>query len=394
MLPYFSQNIQASNQHLASPGSSMKSCRSWEYKFDSGETLTFIDTPGFGSGIDHREVLQGLMTFLQSNPQLHVIAAVYLYGITSTRLHRTKGRDMDVFCGICGDFFYQNVIFISTHWDSINVAAKSRMEFYERSLCRGSLGWAKMLAKGAKYMRFEGTESSVRAILEACWRKRDHAPPQINLILETRCSGMLEVSTAYAALLDFGTQSTSNALPVVHWTAKDLGIERTWWQFLRSFWSGWSMPIAGLGRDPVREFRKWASPLSLCEALDSIFSNKIKHVWRSFEHLDDLSCLLLKSFWESKSSWWKMLLGVSKPWRISALLCLVSTWCSKPPGVHWPSTSGIQCIDVLGGFWNWKAEHTKKNKYKKVETSKVSRITWQEDHSKFSIIFPCQTISV
>ena len=153
--------------------------------YNSGVTLTLIDTPGFDDmQRPDMEVLDAIVRYIQGEQSARIVGIIYMYKIIEKRITGAAARNLRMLQALCGEHFYQNVVLTTTMWGTVPAAVFPELEIREAQLNGGSAFWADMMEKGSEYARYDDTVASGRAILETCLSKRN--PPPLNIVLELK----------------------------------------------------------------------------------------------------------------------------------------------------------------------------------------------------------------
>ena len=87
---------------------------------------------------------------------------IYLLSIAEKRMKGTTRRNLDMFHQLCGDKALARVVLGTTNWGEVDeTVAQKREEQLAKTF------WNTMTASGSKFLRFDRTETSARAFLDA-----------------------------------------------------------------------------------------------------------------------------------------------------------------------------------------------------------------------------------
>ena len=86
----------------------------------------------------------------------------YLQSIADKRMMGTTRRNLDMFSQLCGDKAPARVVLGTTNWGDVD---KKVGEIREQQLAKTF--WKSMISSGSKLLRFDKTERSARAFVEA-----------------------------------------------------------------------------------------------------------------------------------------------------------------------------------------------------------------------------------
>ena len=87
---------------------------------------------------------------------------IYLLSIAERRMTGKTRRDLDMFLQLCGDKALAKVVLGTTNWGEVDeTVGQKREEQLAKTF------WNPMTASGSKFLRFDRTERSARAFLDA-----------------------------------------------------------------------------------------------------------------------------------------------------------------------------------------------------------------------------------
>jgi hypothetical protein len=117
--------------------------------------------------------------------QTSITGIIYLHRITDKRFTGASHMNLNVMQAICGEHLLPHVILCTTMWNSLpDARVFSEAEAREHELINSPELLQPLLAKHARYMRYEGTQKTGAAIVQALLdRPATHA---MNLQLELR----------------------------------------------------------------------------------------------------------------------------------------------------------------------------------------------------------------
>jgi hypothetical protein len=130
------------------------------------------------------EILSSISSWLHLH-KVFIVGIVYLHRISDKRFTGASHMNLNVMQAICGEHFLPHVVVCTTMWNNLpDQKVFSEAEARENELVSSSDLLQPLLAKGAKYMRYTGTQETGRAIVQAILeRPATHA---MNLQLELR----------------------------------------------------------------------------------------------------------------------------------------------------------------------------------------------------------------
>ncbi|KAL0065532.1 hypothetical protein AAF712_007443 [Marasmius tenuissimus] len=142
-----------------------------DYRFfheDSGREVILVDTPGFDDSrtdaINDTDVLKMISGFLvrEYDAQRKLNGLIYIQRINEPRFSGQSARNLRMFKNLCGTQTYQNVVVLTTHWDSNDPNdVKERREHELKTKF-----FKELVSGGAKFMRHDRTLPSAYGVLE------------------------------------------------------------------------------------------------------------------------------------------------------------------------------------------------------------------------------------
>jgi len=131
--------------------------------------VIIVDTPGFDDTYeDDVEILRRIAVRLASSydAEMTLGGVIYLLSIADKRMKGTTRRNLDMFHQLCGDKALARVVLGTTNWGEVNKDVGDRREAQ-----LANTFWDNMTASGSKLLRFDRTESSARAFLDAIFEQ-------------------------------------------------------------------------------------------------------------------------------------------------------------------------------------------------------------------------------
>ena len=157
-----------------------------------------VDTPGFDdTNRSDVDVLQQVAYFLagtyKDNKKFSGI--IYLHNIGQSRTGRSAIRSLMVAEKMLGQDALSQVLFTTTHWDSVNGSTGAA-----REAALISDFWEPFIAKGARCARFTGSSTSARSIVSAIIeRSTEFMPVPLEIQHELVEQGMTTLAETAAA---------------------------------------------------------------------------------------------------------------------------------------------------------------------------------------------------
>jgi len=131
----------------------------------NGHRVVIVDTPGFDDTYeDDVEILRRIAVWLASSYDANMTlgGVIYLLSIAEKRMKGTTRRNLDMFHQLCGDKALARVVLGTTNWGEVDeTVGQKREEQLAKTF------WNTMTASGSKLLRFDRTERSARAFLDA-----------------------------------------------------------------------------------------------------------------------------------------------------------------------------------------------------------------------------------
>ncbi|KIM76639.1 hypothetical protein PILCRDRAFT_77616, partial [Piloderma croceum F 1598] len=161
-------NIAVGN-NLTTIGHDMRSCTQGVqavrcmYPENPDRRIVFLDTPGFDdTSRTDTDILIDISEWLKTtyNKRVKLTGLLFLHRISDNRMSGTSRRNTDIFEMVCGPGALQNVILVTTMWDTIDMATGSQCEEELRTDY-----WRSMISSGSRIARFDYTHQSAWKIL-------------------------------------------------------------------------------------------------------------------------------------------------------------------------------------------------------------------------------------
>ncbi|KAF9043968.1 hypothetical protein BJ165DRAFT_1348021, partial [Panaeolus papilionaceus] len=137
-----------------------------------GPNLVLIDTPGFNNpSLSEFTILEMITEWLFSTYRKGVMLAgvLYFHRISDSRLTGTERKNIAIFESLVGTVAMENVIIVSTMWDTLK---QEEAEAMEKAL-KGD-AWKFMLSNGARVARHRNTRGSALDIVWMLQGARNH----------------------------------------------------------------------------------------------------------------------------------------------------------------------------------------------------------------------------
>lgn len=137
-------------------GHSLKSCTSKveevEMKLSDGSIVKLLDTPGFDdTNISDTDILETVSSYLYDmyTQNVKVTGIIYTQRISDIRMQGASMKSLKMFQKLCGDKMLNNVVLLTTRWDSVEEKlGEQREKELEENF------WEHMINKGSKVMRY------------------------------------------------------------------------------------------------------------------------------------------------------------------------------------------------------------------------------------------------
>lgn len=136
-------------------------------------SLTLVDTPGFNdTERDDLDVLQEIVHFLHTNPELPVSGILYFHNITERRMTGSARLNLRLLQALSGNEFFPRVAFVSTMWDRVpEGAGQAACQVRESQLKESPRAWGDMVRGGSRCFQYLGNRDCglriLRDIIEA-----------------------------------------------------------------------------------------------------------------------------------------------------------------------------------------------------------------------------------
>ena len=146
-----------------------------------GENVFLIDTPGFDDthNTDAKvliKIAECLQLMYNNKVKLKLRGIIYMHRIIDPRMTHGGLRNLKMFRQLCGPEPMPNIYLVTSFWDKEDPQiARGR----EEELRTKPEFWGEMLQEGAQMKRFENTQESAWALIEALSKK-----PQVALQLQ------------------------------------------------------------------------------------------------------------------------------------------------------------------------------------------------------------------
>jgi hypothetical protein len=160
--------------------------------------VSLIDTPGLNDpAIPDIEVLNTLVAFL-ADDSYHVVGVVYLHAITDKKITGTTRLSLRLLREICGEHFYQNIVLVTSMWDTVPHEKIPSTIDRESQLQASKDFWGDMIPKGSRYMRWSECRSNdCKTAMDIVKMCRDRTqPPKLKLSIELKQGACLEETSA------------------------------------------------------------------------------------------------------------------------------------------------------------------------------------------------------
>ncbi|OBZ72263.1 GTP-binding protein A [Grifola frondosa] len=140
-----------------------------------GRRVEFVDTPGFEDTRDENsdaDILQELAAFLMQTYHDRKLfnAVIYMHRISDPRLGKITKRNLRLFTKICGGTSLQNVVIVTTFWDSVNGVVGATREDELRATF-----FKPLLDGGARIVRLDRGVLSARKIISDITKNQPRA---------------------------------------------------------------------------------------------------------------------------------------------------------------------------------------------------------------------------
>lgn len=137
-------------------GDSLESCTSEvdivHMKHPNGGDVVLLDTPGFDdTNRSDTEILEVITAYLfgMYKSEVKITGIIYVHRISDPRMQGTAMKNLRMFEQLCGDKTFNNVVLLTTRWDSVSydIGERRETELKEKY-------WNLIRRKGAKVMRY------------------------------------------------------------------------------------------------------------------------------------------------------------------------------------------------------------------------------------------------
>jgi hypothetical protein len=145
------------------------------------------------------EILASILSCLQDPSYPPLVGILYMHRITDKKLTGASRMNLDMLRALCGEHYFQNVVFVTSMWDTIP-AGRSLGEYESREaeLMTTEI-WGDMIDKGATVMRYKGEQRSGVEIVDVLCKKHQASP--LGIVLELKRGVELENTTAGRVLI-------------------------------------------------------------------------------------------------------------------------------------------------------------------------------------------------
>ncbi|KAG6917333.1 hypothetical protein DXG01_002904 [Tephrocybe rancida] len=133
------------------------------YRLPGNRRIFIVDTPGFDdTSTGDREILRRIAVWMAKSysADMKVAGIIYLQEISQTRVTGTTRKNLDMFEKLCGPNSAASITLATTKWSEVKPSVGEQREAQLRDE-----HWKDMLMDGSKMRRFNGTQTSARAII-------------------------------------------------------------------------------------------------------------------------------------------------------------------------------------------------------------------------------------
>jgi hypothetical protein len=147
--------------------------------------VQLVDTPGFNdTNRSDMDILVTITEWIHVN-KVAVAGIIYLYKITDMRFTGASRMNLEILKALCGEQFYPHLVLSSTMWDEMRdesgvMQAKER----ERELLQSPHIWKDILAKGAEYKRYSGSQEQGHCMVDHLLSRQN--APSMAITIELR----------------------------------------------------------------------------------------------------------------------------------------------------------------------------------------------------------------
>jgi len=179
--------------------------KGWKCTNSEGSVITLIDTPGFNDQKrPDTELLKSIVDYIRQQ-RFGITTVIYLHRITERKLTGSTILNLRVLRAVCGEHYLQNIVLATSMWATIPAQEMDDTVKREVQFNTSPAFWADMLEKGAKYFRWDETESidganTAGQIVMSCEKRRD--TPKLSILLEMEKGSKLEDTTAHQILTE------------------------------------------------------------------------------------------------------------------------------------------------------------------------------------------------
>ncbi|KAK4450380.1 P-loop containing nucleoside triphosphate hydrolase protein [Podospora aff. communis PSN243] len=158
-------------------------CATYDVEIGGGKFI-LIDTPGFGSSVPTNLGVLKSISEEMSNLRLRklkVNASIFFHRITDGRMTGTVAQNLDTFKKMCGDGFFPQVAFATTHWDIVGPNGQPRYDSIHAELKRKHMNLGSGAVNSAVHKFKNDWESAVR-LLKHCETVKN---PSVEMLFAT-----------------------------------------------------------------------------------------------------------------------------------------------------------------------------------------------------------------
>ncbi|TDL23889.1 hypothetical protein BD410DRAFT_827362 [Rickenella mellea] len=159
-----------------------------------GHLVTLIETPSFDNGKrSDAKVLNNIASYLSTMYEQggRLTGIIYMQKISNLTMDIAASRNLEMFKSLCGPNANQNVIVVTSAWDTVegNVG-----QDHEREFMRNETHFRTVMESGGKMMRHNASVASGEVIIRQFLRK----PPLALRIQDELCTRRLDITETAA----------------------------------------------------------------------------------------------------------------------------------------------------------------------------------------------------